>query len=89
MAGADQRGGGAGTAVAAGRFSWMVALGLLLAAWVFTTVVVLLLQRARAGAGQLARQPRSFWGMVVAHAGVGVFIVGVTDCGWATSPSTT
>ncbi|MBK7264285.1 MAG: heme lyase CcmF/NrfE family subunit [Rubrivivax sp.] len=67
--------------LAAGRFSWMVALGLLLAAWVFTTVAVLLLQRARAGAGQLARQPRSFWGMVVAHAGVGVFIVGVTMVG--------
>jgi cytochrome c-type biogenesis protein CcmF len=39
---------------------------------------VLVLQRARGGAGQLARQSRSFWGMVVAHLGVGVFIVGVT-----------
>jgi cytochrome c-type biogenesis protein CcmF len=63
---------------AAGRFSLMVALGLLLAAWVFTTTAVLVLQRARTGAGQLARQSRSFWGMVVAHLGVGVFIVGVT-----------
>jgi cytochrome c-type biogenesis protein CcmF len=63
---------------AAGRFSWMVAMGLLLASWVFTSVTVLLLQRARTGAGQLARQSRSFWGMVVAHLGVGVFIVGVT-----------
>jgi cytochrome c-type biogenesis protein CcmF len=63
---------------AAGRFSFMVALGLLLAAWVFTSTAVLVLQRARTGAGQLARQSRSFWGMVVAHLGVGVFIVGVT-----------
>jgi cytochrome c-type biogenesis protein CcmF len=63
---------------AAGRFSLMVALGLLLAAWVFTSTAVLVLQRARTGAGQLARQSRSFWGMVVAHLGVGVFIVGVT-----------
>ena len=37
-----------------------------------------MLQRARGGAGQLLRQPRSFWGMVAAHLGVGVFIVGVT-----------
>ena len=28
--------------------------------------------------GQLARQPRSYWGMVVAHLGIAVFIVGVT-----------
>ena len=63
---------------AAGRFSLGVALGLFLAAWVFTSTAVLLLQRSRSGAGQLAHASRSFWGMVVAHAGVGVFIVGVT-----------
>ncbi len=63
---------------AAGRFSLMVAMGLLLAAWVFTSTTVLLLQRARGGSGQLLRQSRSFWGMVVAHLGMGVFIVGVT-----------
>ncbi len=27
---------------------------------------------------QLARQPRSYWGMIVAHLGIAVFIVGVT-----------
>jgi cytochrome c-type biogenesis protein CcmF len=27
---------------------------------------------------QLARQPRSYWGMVLAHLGVAVFIIGVT-----------
>ena len=63
---------------AAGRFSAGVALGLFLAAWVFTSTAALLLQRARSGAGQLARSSRSFWGMVVAHVGVGVFITGVT-----------
>jgi cytochrome c-type biogenesis protein CcmF len=65
-------------AVADGRFSAGVALGVLLAAWVFTSTVVLLLQRSRAGTAQLARSSRSFWGMVLAHLGVGVFIVGVT-----------
>ena len=63
---------------AAGRMSLGVALGLFLAAWVFTSTAVLLMQRSRSGAGQLARSSRSFWGMVVAHLGVGVFIVGVT-----------
>jgi cytochrome c-type biogenesis protein CcmF len=62
----------------AGRWSPLVAFGLLLAAWVFTSSAVVVLQRARGGAGQLLRQPRSFWGMVAAHLGVGVFIVGVT-----------
>ena len=64
--------------LAAGRFSVMVAFGLLLAAWVFTTSVVVVLQRARGGSDQLLKQSRSFWGMVLAHVGVGVFIVGVT-----------
>ena len=63
---------------AAGRFSLGVALGLLLAAWIFTSTTVLLLQRLRSGAGQLARSSRSFWGMVAAHVGMGIFIVGVT-----------
>jgi cytochrome c-type biogenesis protein CcmF len=64
--------------LALGRFSLGVALGLFLAAWVFTGTTVLLLQRSRSGAAQLLRSSRSFWGMVLAHLGVGVFIVGVT-----------
>ncbi|MBL8351334.1 MAG: heme lyase CcmF/NrfE family subunit [Burkholderiaceae bacterium] len=65
--------------LAAGRFSVGVALGLLLAAWVFTCSAALLLSRSRGdGLAQLARSPLGFWGMVVAHLGVGVFIVGVT-----------
>ena len=61
-----------------GRTSVGVVLGLFLASWVFTSTAVLLLQRTRGGAGQLRHASRSFWGMVVAHVGVGVFIVGVT-----------
>ena len=63
---------------AAGRFSWAVAGGLLLAAWVFTSTAALLLQRSRGGVAQLRHASRSFWGMVIAHLGVGVFVVGVT-----------
>ncbi len=62
----------------AGRFTLGVALGMLLAAWVFASTAALLLLRLRGGSGQLARSSLSFWGMVVAHLGIGVFIVGVT-----------
>jgi cytochrome c-type biogenesis protein CcmF len=64
--------------LAMGHFSIGVALGLFLAAWVFSGTAVLLLQRSRSGGAQLLRSGRSFWGMVLAHVGVGVFIVGVT-----------
>jgi cytochrome c-type biogenesis protein CcmF len=62
----------------AGRLSAGVALGMFLAAWVFIGTAVLLLQRSRGGAAQLLRSSRGWWGMVLAHLGVGVFIVGVT-----------
>jgi cytochrome c-type biogenesis protein CcmF len=64
--------------LAAGHFSIGAAFGLFLAAWVFTATATLLLQQARHGLAALARAPASFWGMVVAHLGVAVFIVGVT-----------
>ncbi len=62
----------------AGRLSAGVALGMFLAAWVFIGTAVLLLQRSRGGAAQLLRSSRGWWGMVLAHLGVGVFVVGVT-----------
>jgi len=71
----------------AGRFSLGVAVGVALAAWVFSSTVVLLWRNGpgsrggRGGHGRLEalrQAPRHFWGMVLAHAGVGVFIVGVT-----------
>jgi cytochrome c-type biogenesis protein CcmF len=66
---------------AAGAWKPGVSFGLLLAFWVFAATFVAIRERAqgpRGSAAQLARQPRSFWGMVLAHLGVGVFIVGVT-----------
>jgi cytochrome c-type biogenesis protein CcmF len=64
---------GTGAALLA-RSSPMSALGLLLAAWILLgTGWQLLRQR-----GKLARQPRSWWGMLAAHAGLGVFVIGVT-----------
>jgi cytochrome c-type biogenesis protein CcmF len=65
--------------LAAGRFSAGVAFGLFLSAWVFTSTAAVVLSRTRGGGwSQLARVSRGFWGMVIAHLGVGIFIVGVT-----------
>jgi len=64
--------------LAAGRFSLGVAFGLFLAAWVFSSSTVLLLDRTRGGWAALRHAGGGFWGMLVAHLGVGVFIVGVT-----------
>jgi cytochrome c-type biogenesis protein CcmF len=64
--------------------SWqpLVSFGLLLAMWVIATSVVQVRERIRNIRGglweRLFGQPRAFWGMTIAHAGVAVFIVGVT-----------
>ncbi len=65
-----------------GEWTPLIALGFLLAAWVMTTTVVNLWHRLRQFDGslisKLARQPRSYYGMLFAHFGIAVFIVGVT-----------
>jgi cytochrome c-type biogenesis protein CcmF len=65
-----------------GRWSPGIAFGLLLALWIVATTVVNLRERVRTAQGggwqRLSRQPRGYWGMLLAHLGVAVFIVGVT-----------
>jgi cytochrome c-type biogenesis protein CcmF len=66
-----------------GHWTPLVSLGLLLAIWIVTTAAVDLRERlAHADGssllGRLAAMPRSYWGMVLAHCGVALFIVGVT-----------
>jgi cytochrome c-type biogenesis protein CcmF len=67
-----------------GGWKWRVSLGLLLATWIVTTVLVNLWERVRVTSGQLTTfqklrmQSRSYYGMQVAHLGVAVFIVGIT-----------
>jgi cytochrome c-type biogenesis protein CcmF len=66
---------------AAGEWKPGVAFGLLLALWVVTATLVGVGERVRGARGvaaKLRRQPRSYWGMVLAHLGIAVFIVGVT-----------
>jgi cytochrome c-type biogenesis protein CcmF len=72
--------------VAMGRWSPMLGLGLLLAGWIaagtFVDVVDRIRQLASVHGGGVAKairaQPRGYWGMVLAHLGVAVFIVGVS-----------
>jgi cytochrome c-type biogenesis protein CcmF len=66
-----------------GKWTPLVSLGLLLAAWIATTALTDLRERLRHVAGEnvivrLTGLPRSYWGMMLAHWGVAIFIVGVT-----------
>ncbi|QVQ28971.1 heme lyase CcmF/NrfE family subunit [Achromobacter deleyi] len=60
----------------------MIILGLWLAAWSVASAAAHAWQRLTDGDGRLlrrlGRQPRSWYGMLLAHAGIGVFIAGVT-----------
>jgi len=67
-----------------GQWTPLISLGLLLAFWILATIVVDLRERllqAEGGGGigsRVATLPRAYWGMVLAHCGVALFIVGVT-----------
>jgi cytochrome c-type biogenesis protein CcmF len=67
-----------------GQWHPMTALGLLLAGWIAASVVINFIGRVRQTRGAdsfitaALRQPRSFFGMHLAHLGVAVFVIGVT-----------
>ncbi|HXZ97503.1 MAG TPA: heme lyase CcmF/NrfE family subunit [Burkholderiales bacterium] len=68
---------------ALGHASAWVTLGLLLALWIVAASVVNILERVKNASGtsmaaRLAGTPRAYYGMLVAHVGVAVFVVGVT-----------
>jgi cytochrome c-type biogenesis protein CcmF len=62
----------------------LVVLGVTFTVWILLATASHLIERLRhAAAGtslwkRIASQPRSYWGMLVAHAGVGIFVLGVT-----------
>src|SRR3546814_8174342 len=56
----------------------MFAVGVALAMWIATAVVLGVYDRMRATRCGLLAQPRSWLGMHVAHLGIAVFVVGVT-----------
>jgi cytochrome c-type biogenesis protein CcmF len=71
----------------AGEWKPLVAISLLLAAWIVCSTLLNVAERVRATrSGEallptLGRQPRSFYGMHLAHLGIAVFIVGVAMVG--------
>ncbi|MFM9927291.1 heme lyase CcmF/NrfE family subunit [Variovorax sp. H27-G14] len=72
--------------LALGRWTPMIGFGLLLAAWIASTCAINLAGRLRGHApgtwgARLAAQGGSYYGMLCAHFGVAVFIVGVTIVG--------
>jgi cytochrome c-type biogenesis protein CcmF len=69
-----------GASLLAGPIRPLSFFGLLLAAWIVATTAVQVVNRIRTGGRRtrIARRPRGWWGMVIAHLGVAAFIVGVT-----------
>jgi cytochrome c-type biogenesis protein CcmF len=67
-----------------GRWSALVSFGLLLAVWIAASSVVTLAARVKHAAGgagvwsRLAATPRAYYGMLLAHLGIAIFVVGVT-----------
>ena len=64
-----------------GHVTFYTSLGVLIAAWLITTIVAGLVRRIRRvhqTGGSLASLSRSYWGMNLAHFGVAAFIIGVT-----------
>ncbi|MFA6901510.1 MAG: heme lyase CcmF/NrfE family subunit [Gallionellaceae bacterium] len=65
-----------------GKWTAMIALGLLLALWLITTVIEDLIKRTGGREGgvlkRLRTQTPSYYGMQLAHLGVAAFIIGVT-----------
>jgi cytochrome c-type biogenesis protein CcmF len=65
-----------------GEWRPLISLGLLLALWIVASSAAGLAQRLANSPGsiweRIGRQPRSYYGMLLAHCAVGVFIVGVT-----------
>jgi cytochrome c-type biogenesis protein CcmF len=66
-----------------GQWKPLVAIGLLLSAWIVATMVTTLLQRLRTSPqrslpDKLRANSAAWYGMLFAHVGVGVFIAGVT-----------
>jgi cytochrome c-type biogenesis protein CcmF len=65
-----------------GNWTPLVSFGLLLAAWILSTAAFNLRERLAVLSGnwvaRLQSQPRGYYGMLIAHCGVAIFIIGVT-----------
>ena len=66
-----------------GKWSMLIALGLLLAFWIIAACIAAIVHRIRATAGdglfaKLRANSASYYGMHIAHIGIAVFVIGVT-----------
>jgi cytochrome c-type biogenesis protein CcmF len=66
-----------------GRWSPLTAFGLLMGVWLFAAGITNIIGRAKqlpdgSLLARLSSLSRSYWGMSIAHMGIGVFIIGVT-----------
>ncbi len=65
-----------------GKWTPLISLGLLMALWIITTAIVSLSDRLKKRENGLLKSlltlPRAYQGMILAHLGVAVFIIGVT-----------
>jgi len=65
-----------------GKWTPMISFGLLLAFWIIATTIVNVYGRFSKLPGGIANklrsQPRSYYGMILAHCGVAIFVIGVT-----------
>ena len=74
----------AGIAAVSFAPSPMTVVGVAFSAWILLVTASHLIERLRhAPAGmplwtRIRREPRSYWGMIVAHAGIGIFVLGVS-----------
>ncbi len=65
--------------VFAGLRGALAALAVSIGLWVISSTLMQIYRRVKGkGSGELRRLPRGFWGMTLAHFGLGVFILGVT-----------
>lgn len=72
-----------GLPIVLGEWTPLLSLGFLLACWIVATAIVSVREQLAhligGGIGaRLARLPRAYWGMLLAHCGIAVFVVGVT-----------
>src|SRR5690554_7828730 len=60
------------------EFNWQVALGVTVGTWVIAGSLADMWKKARGQINRIPKLNRSYLGMIIAHIGVGISIVGVT-----------
>ncbi|MBE9560869.1 MAG: heme lyase CcmF/NrfE family subunit [Proteobacteria bacterium] len=62
------------------EWKWQAIAGLMMSIWIVSTVVLAISERltGRSVASALRSTPRGFYGMILGHVGIAVFIIGIT-----------